>query len=150
MHRLFLSSTIQEFVFDSEQVSEELQLSYTADNIRGIFGLYYFNEELYHENNVGAVKLGGVFTSPSADASFKDDHYFSEFNNDLLAQDSYTIFDARVKYVSGSGEWISELWVKNITDELVESGNYALASGRVTTRTFLPPRTIGVTLKREF
>ena len=93
---------------------------------------------------------GGARITLIADASFKGEHYFSEFNNALLYQDAYTIVDLRLKYLSADGQWSAALWAKNLNDELVEAGNYALASGRVTTRTFLPPRSSGITLKYEF
>ncbi len=86
----------------------------------------------------------------SADASYKDDQFFSEFNNSLLFQKAYTIFDARLRYTPPNGNWTAEVWGKNLTDELVEAGNFALATGRVVTRTFLPPRTWGITVAYTF
>jgi len=86
----------------------------------------------------------------SADLSFKDEVFFSEFNNDLLFQPSYTLFDARLRYTSPSDQWSAELWGKNLTDELVQSGNFAIATSRSITQTFLPPRTYGVTVGYSF
>ena len=93
---------------------------------------------------------GGALITLIADVSFKDEHYFSEFNNALMYQDAYTIVDLRLKYVSADRKWTAALWAKNLNDELVEAGNYALASGRVVTRTFLPPRTSGITVRYDF
>ena len=95
------------------------------------------------------LSIDGVLTL-IADVSFKDDQYFSEFNNALLFQEDYTLVDARIKYTSADENWVAEIWGKNLGDKLVESGNYALASGRVTTRTLLPPRTYGITVSYKF
>ncbi|NIB43438.1 TonB-dependent receptor [Pseudomaricurvus alkylphenolicus] len=92
---------------------------------------------------------GGQFTL-GLDVSFKDKHYFSEFNNLLLNQDHYTLYDLTLKYTSADESWSLLAWGRNLGDELVEGGNYALASGRVTTRTLLPPRTSGLTLNYSF
>ncbi len=82
----------------------------------------------------------------SVDVSFKDDIFFSEFNNELLSRGDYTLLDARVRYTSPDERWTTEIWGKNLTDELVESWNFAIATTRVTVRTYLPPRTWGVTV----
>jgi len=86
----------------------------------------------------------------SADISYKDDIFFTEFNNDILFQPSYTMFDARFRYTSASEQWTAEIWGKNLTDELVEGGSFAIATGRVIIATYLPPRTYGVTVGYNF
>lgn len=94
-------------------------------------------------DNDGTIILSG-------DISYKGDHFFSEFNNDFLHQDAYTLLDARIKYTSPSEQWTLELWGKNLSNEFIESGNFALATGRIIARTFLPPRTWGVTAGYTF
>jgi iron complex outermembrane receptor protein len=89
---------------------------------------------------------GGAFVL-STDISYKGDHYFSEFNNPELSQDAYTLVDMSLKFTAADEKWSATLWGKNLTDELVESGNFPLATGLVTAQTFLPPRTWGVSLK---
>lgn len=90
---------------------------------------------------------GGGAVLLSIDISYKGDHFFSEFNNSNLHQDAYTLVDAAIKFTAADEKWTATLWGKNLTDELVESGNFPLATGLVTARTFLPPRTWGVSLK---
>ncbi len=85
----------------------------------------------------------------SGDASYKGEQFFSEFNNSLLQQDAYTMFDARIRYTS-SDHWTVEVWGKNLSNNFVESGNFALATGRIVVRTLLPPRTWGITAGYTF
>ena len=86
----------------------------------------------------------------SADGSYKGAYFFSEFNDGLLRQSSYKLFDARMRYTSANGQWTAEVWGRNLGDELIESANFALATGRVITRTYLPPRTWGATIGYSF
>jgi len=86
----------------------------------------------------------------SADISYKDEVFFSEFNNDIMFQPDYTMYDARLRYTSANEQWTAELWGKNLTDELVEGGSFAIATGRVIIATYLPPRTYGVTVGYNF
>jgi len=85
----------------------------------------------------------------SADISYKGEQFFSEFNNNLLRQDAYTLLDARIRYSSGDN-WTVEVWGKNLSNEFVEGGNFALATGRIVVRTLLPPRTWGITAGYTF
>jgi len=103
---------------------------------------------IHGEYDIG-LQSDGTLTL-SADLSFKDEVFFSEFNNDILRQSSYTLFDARLRYTSPSEQWSAEAWGKNLTDELVQSGNFAIATSRVIAQTFLPPRTYGVTVAYRF
>jgi len=86
----------------------------------------------------------------SADISYKDEIFFSEFNNDIMFQPDYTMYDARLRYTSANEQWTAEVWGKNLTDELVEGGSFAIATGRVIIATYLPPRTYGITVGYNF
>jgi len=97
----------------------------------------------FHLENSGIITL-------SADVSYKDDVFFSEFNNNVLNESSYTMFDARLRYTSPNEQWTTEIWGKNLSDEFVEAGNFAVATGRVIAATYLPPRTFGVTVGYGF
>lgn len=98
---------------------------------------------LFPLSNDGTLTLSG-------DVSYKGDHFFSEFNNNILHQGAYTLFDARIRYTSPSEQWSVELWGKNLSNELVESGNFALATGRIIVKTLLPPRTWGIIAGYKF
>jgi len=91
----------------------------------------------------------GLFTF-SMDGTYKDDHYFDEFNNARMFQESYFVYDARLRYVAADERWSAEVWGKNLSDELIKGENRALATGRVIGRTFLDPRTWGVTFGINF
>ncbi len=87
--------------------------------------------------NDGRITLAG-------DGSYRSRQFFSEFNDPLLSQGAYTILDAQIRYRTPDRRFTASVWVRNLNDKLVESANFALATGRVTGRTFLPPRTFGV------
>jgi iron complex outermembrane receptor protein len=93
--------------------------------------------------------MGGTFTL-MGDISYKDDIYFTEFNRLLEGQDSYTIYDAQLRYVSDDGRWTAQLWGKNLSDEDVASSTFQLATARVIGVTYMPPRTYGITLGYQF
>ncbi len=95
------------------------------------------------------VSNGGVVTV-MGDLLYKGAQFFSEFNDPLLSEDSYTIIDAKIRYVFPNGRWAASVWGKNLADKLVEAANFAVATGKVTGRTFLPPRTYGLTLGYVF
>jgi len=91
----------------------------------------------------------GLYTF-SLDGTYKDDHYFDEFNNTRMFQEEYFVYDARLRYRSPDDRWTAEIWGKNLSDELIKGENRALATGRVIGRTFLDPRTWGVTFGVNF
>jgi iron complex outermembrane receptor protein len=103
---------------------------------------------LHGEFDFGSA-LGGVFTL-MGDISYKDDIFFTEFNRLLEGQDSYTIYDAQLRYASDDGHWIAELWGKNLSDEDVASSTFQLATARVIGVTYMPPRMYGLTLGYQF
>ena len=85
-----------------------------------------------------------------ANAIYKSEQYHSEFNDERLSSDDYTIFDAYVMYTSPGERYSVNLWGKNLTDEFVWAGSYAVASTRTIGGTLLPPRTYGVTMSMRF
>ncbi|MBL4801104.1 MAG: TonB-dependent receptor [Emcibacter sp.] len=93
---------------------------------------------------------GGGQLTVGSNLSFKGEHFFSEFNNERLKQDAYTILDVSLKFVPADDRWSAELWAKNLTDEMVETGNFSLGTGLIIARTFLAPRTYGATVKFTF
>jgi iron complex outermembrane receptor protein len=85
-----------------------------------------------------------------ANAIYKSEQYHTEFNDERLSSDDYTIFDAYVMYTSPGERYSVNLWCKNLTDEFVWAGSYAVASTRTIGGTLLPPRTYGVTMSVRF
>ena len=96
-----------------------------------------------------ALNNGGTL-SLAANAIYKSKQYHTEFNDDRLASDAYTIVDANILYTSPGDRYTLNLWGKNLTDEFVWAGSYAVASTRTIGGTLLPPRTYGVTAGVRF
>jgi iron complex outermembrane receptor protein len=96
-----------------------------------------------------ALANGGSLTL-SANAIYKDKQYHTEFNDERLASDAYTMIDANILYTSPGGTYTLNLWGKNLTDEFVWAGSYAVASTRTIGATQLPPRTYGITAGVRF
>jgi iron complex outermembrane recepter protein len=53
-------STVQRRQINSKQYSNELQLGYTSDAVKGVFGLYYFNERQRPRDLVGNFPNGDL------------------------------------------------------------------------------------------
>jgi iron complex outermembrane receptor protein len=79
-----------------------------------------------------------------------DDIFFTEFNNPAMGQEGYWLYDANVLY-RGPDERLSvNVWGKNLSDDLIRSGSFAISTSRTITGTYLPPRTYGVTVGYRF
>jgi iron complex outermembrane receptor protein len=92
----------------------------------------------------------GATLTLSANAVYKGKQYHTEFNDERLASDAYTLLDANILYTSPGDRYTLNLWGKNLTDEFVWAGSYAVASTRTIGGTLLPPRTYGVTAGVKF
>ena len=92
----------------------------------------------------------GAALSFGAEASYKDEQFYTEFNDEVTSQDAYTMVDANVRYDSSDGNFFINVWGKNLTDEDVYSGIFIIATGRTIGGSLLPPRTYGVTLGYDF
>jgi iron complex outermembrane receptor protein len=106
-----------------------------------------------------SYSVGGEFTAPlanearltlAADLAYRGEQFFSEFNDPVEGTRAYTLLDARLRYRSANDRWSASVWGKNLTDELVESGSFAVSLSRTIGRTYLPPRTYGVTFEYKF
>ena len=96
-----------------------------------------------------ALNNGAALTL-AANAIYKSKQYHTEFNDERLASDGYTMVDANILYTAPSGRFTVNLWSKNLTDEFVWAGSYAVATTRTIGGTVLPPRTYGVTVGLKF
>lgn len=85
-----------------------------------------------------------------ADVSHKSQQFFSEFNDVRESAVGYTMLDARCTYRGADARWSASVWGKNLTDELVEAGSFAVSLSRTIGRTYLPPRTYGFTFDYSF
>ena len=66
------------------------------------------------------------------DWSYTDDHYKDALNFPELRQDSFSLVDAFITYVSAQGNWEASLFGKNLTDEIYIVPGFAdgLTQGR--------------------
>lgn len=86
----------------------------------------------------------------SAGYAYTGDQFFTEFNDPRLAADGYGMLDANIRYTFPDSGLSVNVWGKNLTDELVVSGAFAISTSRTVTGTYLPPRSYGVTVGYEF
>ncbi len=94
-------------------------------------------------SNGGRVSLGASLSS-------FDKQFFTEFEDSRLSADSYSLVDANIKYTTPSGKISVNVFGKNLTDEFVLSGAFAISTSRTIAGTYLPPRTYGVTVSYNF
>jgi len=92
----------------------------------------------------------GAMLTIGAEAAFKDEQYFTEFNDEVTSADDYTLYSANIKYTSEDQKFFVNLWGKNLTDEEVYSGMFVIATGRTIGGALLPPRTYGLTVGYDF
>ncbi|MBT9471123.1 MAG: TonB-dependent receptor [Pseudomonadota bacterium] len=93
----------------------------------------------------GQLRLSGAYY-------FQDKIYFDAFNEAQQSQGSVGRVDADLSYVSPDGAWRLSLYGKNLTDELVRTAG-RVGSSQVGSPNFVlhdPPRTYGVSVRREF
>ena len=92
---------------------------------------------------------GGTLALTGAAAS-RDKQYYTEFNDEITSQDSYTLYDANLLYTAPGEKLTVNLWGKNLSDEMVVSGVYVISTTRTITGTYLPPRAYGFTVGYKF
>jgi len=93
---------------------------------------------------------GGASIALTGDVSYKDEQFFSEFNNTVEYTGDYTLFDASLTFRSADDRWSAGIWGKNITDEFVEAGSFAVGLTRTVGALYLAPRTYGATFAVNF
>jgi len=94
--------------------------------------------------------LGNGTLALTANVNYRGEQFHTEFNDERLASEAYTLVDANILFTSADERYTFNLWGKNLTDEFVWAGSYAVASTRTIGGTLLPPRTYGVTMAVNF
>ena len=89
--------------------------------------------------NGGTITLGTNF-------AYKSKQYHTEFNDERLSRTATSSWDANILYEAPDGQLSVNLWVKNITDELVYAGSFSISTSRAIGGTLMPPRSYGVTV----
>lgn len=100
--------------------------------------------------DVDLMDNGNGKVTASADTSYVSRQYFELFNEDIIAQKSYTLVNARLSYRTPGGRYGVAGWVKNLTDKF-----YRTAAIDATGLGFLyfhvgEPRTYGISLDARF
>jgi iron complex outermembrane receptor protein len=86
----------------------------------------------------------------SLDFAYKSRQFHTEFNRPENSTPGYMLINGSIRYTSPDRAISAELFVENLTDELVEAGTFAVSTSRSIGRTFLPPRVFGATLGYKF
>ena len=100
-------------------------------------------------NYVKDLNNGGNIRG-SVGYAYTGKQYYTEFNDPRMMADGYGILDANLKYTFPDGNLSVNVWGKNLTDEFVVSGAFAVSTSRTITGTYLPPRQYGVTVGYRF
>lgn len=139
---------------DAEYTSLDPDQNFTTDLISLTLESQLVNTPEW-SGNLGvqyALNLsGGGHLITRADLSFIDDHFKDALNFPQLQQDSYSLIDAHITYVSARNNWELSLFGKNLTDERYIVSGFAngLTQGRVTAN-LGRPREWGLSLKYRF
>ncbi len=126
---------------DPTMLTNDLSGNYTRMSPKWSFNLHPTYD--IATGNGGSITLGTNF-------AYRSKQFHTEFNDPRLAQDGYAMVDANILYRAPNRDLTVNLWVKNIFDELVWAGSYAVATSRTIGGTLMPPRTYGVTLGYNF
>jgi iron complex outermembrane receptor protein len=100
----------------------------------------------------GTLADGGQL-SIRGDYSYRDDQYFTQFNRDVVSQDAYGLFNARITYTAPDDRFYVSVYGENIGDEdyfvtVLESG---VAAVSVVPQAVLgAPRMVGISAGYNF
>ncbi len=83
---------------------------------------------------------------------YKDEYYFTEFNDDDLKQDATHLFNARLSWTDPNDRFEVALWGRNLSDELYYVQALDLRDGALGSiiRTPAAPRTYGIEVLANF
>ena len=104
---------------------------------------YIRGEYTHSMANGGSLSWG-------AQVSYKDDQFYTEFNDSVSGQEAYTLVDFNVLYTSPGERMTVNLWGNNVTDEFVVSGAFVSSTGLIVSGNNLPPSTFGATFGYTF
>ena len=98
-----------------------------------------YNKEL---NNGGELNF-------DVSASYTDQFYTENTNEDVSFHDDNTVVDAQLRYTAPNNAWDVTLWGKNLSDELITSHAIVSSFGG-SVELYAPPKTVGVTANIYF
>ncbi|MEI9995305.1 MAG: TonB-dependent receptor [Rhizomicrobium sp.] len=98
------------------------------------------------------VPIGGDSLSLLGEWNWHDRLYYTEFNSDQISQPAVSTFNASIRYTFDDGNWVAEIYGKNLSDALIKSqvwitgaGYGAMAEGQLA-----PPLTFGAQVRYSF
>lgn len=91
----------------------------------------------------------GTLTA-NAQAQYQSRVFFTPFGDNRTSQKPVTRFDLGMRFDPKGKDWFASLWARNITNELVATTKYVIASGRFISGQYTPPRTYGATVGFKF
>ena len=129
----------QSFTFDLREITLDSELV-NAPEWSGNLGVQYT-----------ATFGGGSQLIPRLDVAYTDDVFKDALNYPELKQDSYTLVDAYLTYITPQGSWEAALFGTNLTDEEYITSGFAngLTQGRITAN-IARPRQWGASLTYRF
>jgi iron complex outermembrane receptor protein len=101
-----------------------------------------------------AKSIGAGELNLRADYAHKGKQYFTQFNRNAVAQNSYGLLNLRVGYTGPDDKWSVTAYVDNAADKdyystVLESG-IAPSPGLVPQAVLGPPRTVGISFRFGF
>tara|TARA_Y100000815_G_scaffold270758_1_gene296044 strand:+ start:2295 stop:4517 length:2223 start_codon:yes stop_codon:yes gene_type:complete len=97
------------------------------------------------------VEFGNGSTLELAgDVGYQSEVFFDEFNRAPFAQDAYALVNASATYTFADQQLSLQVWAKNLTDEMALADMGFSAFGQVISQMYIPPRTVGATMRYEF
>ena len=94
--------------------------------------------------------IGPGSLTANAQAQYQSRVYFTPFNDIRTSQEPVTRYDASLRFDPHDGRWYASLWGRNLSDELVATTKFVIASGRFISGQYTPPLTYGVTVGYDF
>lgn len=89
--------------------------------------------------------------SAQTDFNYQDDHFFDVTNQPVSSQDSYTVWNARLAYLSPQEQWEFSLWGKNLGDEQYRVYRFDFTgAGGFNQNFYAPPQWYGVTVNYRY
>mgnify|MGYP001048272506 CR=1 FL=1 len=86
----------------------------------------------------------------SANVSYQSKVYFDEFNRPPFVETAYALLDANVTYNFVGDKLSVSIWGKNLTNQDRFADLAFSANGQAISKQWVPPRTVGATLRYEF
>lgn len=93
--------------------------------------------------------FGGSLAA-QVDGYYNDDQYLEGTNSEVSFEEAYSVWNARLSYLTGNEQLRLTAWVKNLGDEEYRLYNLDLGLIGFIEQVYAPPRQVGVTLSYDF